>query len=272
VSVKANAPSERGMSMKQYTFGTFGVAEEEQKTPLQDILTEQLSPTSLKREATCNALDVSQLAAQCQKEIENYRRGEPYTDVYGVELLRRATVQGNQDAWAWIQHCFSGMALGWLSRHPNKEAACRLENVENYIDQAFERFWQATTLNRKVEFKTLAAALRYLHLCLNAAILDTLRSYARMREVSLPEPGEPGEPYIEEVSSSSEVWEVLQTMLPDKREQRLAYLLFHCGLKAREIVRFLPQEWSDIREIYRLRRSITERLLRNRDQLRWRLS
>jgi len=270
--VTASAPSERGMSMKQYTFGTFGVAEEEQYTTLQDILSEQLSPTALKREATCNALGVSQLAAQCLKEIDNYRRGEPFTDAYGVELLRRATVQGDQEAWASMQHCFTGLALGWLRHHPYKEAACRLESEENYVDQAFERFWQATTLTRKVEFITLAAALRYLRLCLNAAILDTLRSYARIREVSLPEPGEPGEPYIEEVSSNSEVWEILQTMLPDKREQRLAYLLFHCGLKAREIVRFLPQEWSDVHEIYRLRRSITERLLRNRDQLRWRLS
>ena len=70
--------------MKQYTLGTFGVAEEEQYTALQDLLTEQLSPTALKREATCNALGVSQLAAQCLKEIDNYRRGEPYTDAYGV--------------------------------------------------------------------------------------------------------------------------------------------------------------------------------------------
>ncbi len=155
---------------------------------------------------------------------------------------------------------------------PYRETACRLENEENYVAQTFERFWQATALTQKVAFNTLAAALRYLHLSLNGAILDSLRSNARSREVSLPEPGEPGEPYIEDVTSSSEVWEIIQTMLPDKREQRLAYLLFYCGLKAREIVRFLPHEWSDVYEIYRIRRSITERLLRNADQLRWRLS
>ncbi len=51
-------------------------------------------------------------------------------------------------------------------------------------------------------------------------------------------------------------------MLPNKREQRLAYLLFHCGLKSREIVRFCPQE----QEIYQLRRIILERVLRNADQ------
>ncbi len=77
---------------------------------------------------------------------------------------------------------------------------------------------------------------------------------------------------MEDVTSTTEVWEILQRMLPDEREQRVAYLLYHCGLKPREIVRFCPQEFSDVREIYRLRRCIIERLLRNADQLRWQLS
>src|SRR5262249_19369319 len=150
----------------------------------------------------------------------------------------------------------------------SKEAACRLESEENYVAQTFERFWQATSLTRQLAFNTLAAALQYLRLSLNAAIVDTLRSYARSREVPLPEPGDAGEPYAEDVISGAEVWEILQRMLPDKREQRLAYLFYHCGLKAREIVRFCPREFSDVREIYRMRRCIVERILRNADQFR----
>jgi hypothetical protein len=61
-------------------------------------------------------------------------------------------------------------------------------------------------------------------------------------------------------------------ILTNPREQRLAYLLFHCGLGPREMIRFCPQEWSDVQEIYRLRRNIMERILRNADHLRWRLS
>jgi hypothetical protein len=258
--------------MKQQTLGTLSVTEEEPRLALQDTFTEQLSPVTIKRNTLCNTLSIPQLAARCMKEVDNYHHGEPYTDIYGVELLRRATVLGDSEAWAWIQHCFSDLVLGWLRRHPYREAACRRENEENYVAQTFERFWQATTLTQKVSFNTLAAALRYLHLSLNGVILDTLRAFARSREVSLPEPGEPGEPHIEDTTSDSEVWEIIQTMLPDRREQRLAYLIFHCGLKAREVVRFLPHEWSDVHEIYRMRRSITERLLRNADQLRWRLS
>ncbi len=258
--------------MKHKAFDTLNVSEEEQRLASQDTFTEQLSPATMRRETLCNALSTPQLAAQSMKEVDNYHRGEPYTDVYGVELLRRATVLGDPEAWTWMQHCFSGLVLGWLRRHPYREVACRLENEENYVAQTFERFWQATTLTQKIAFNTLAAALRYLHLSLNGAILNSLHAYARSREVSLPEPGGPGEPYIEDVTSDSEVWEIIQTMLSNKREQRLAYLLFYCGLKAREIVRYLPQEWSDIHEIYHMRRSIIERLLRNADQLRWRLS
>jgi len=212
------------------------------------------------------------LAALCLGEIDHYRRGEPYTDTYGVELLRRATVEDDQEAWLWVQHCFGGLVRAWLHRHPKRAAACRLESEENYVAQAFERFWQATTANQRVGFSTLAAALRYLRASLHGAILDTLRAYALPREVSLPEPGESGEPQVEESTESSEVWEVLKTMLPHPREQRGAYLLFYCGLKPREIVRFCPQEWSTVYEIYGLRRTIMERLLRNADHLRFRLS
>ena len=258
--------------MKQKAFGTLRVAEEERRLALQDTFTEQLSSAVMRRETPCSALSVLQLAAQCMQEVDNYHRGEPYTDVYGVELLHRATVLGDPEAWTSIQHCFSGLVFSWLRRHPYRETACSFENEENYVAQTFERFWQATTLTQNVSFNTLAAALRYLRLSLNGAILDSLRAHTRSREVPLPEPGEPGEPSIEDETSSGEVWEIIQSMLPDRREQRLAYLLFYCGLKAREIVRYLPQEWSDVHEIYRLRRSITERLHRNADQLRWRLS
>ena len=236
------------------------------------IPVERFSPVSYLSNHLCCEMSLPELAAQCLRELDRYRRGEPCTDTYGLELLHRATFQNGQEAWAWVQHCFGGMVRGWLRRHPQREAASRLESEENYVAQAFERFWQATAFNQRVEFSTLAAALQYLRASLNGAILDMLRAYARPIEISLPGPGEPGEPLVEDNTENSEVWESLLMILSNPREQRLAYLLFHCGLKPREIIRFCPQEWSDVQEIYRLRRTIMERLLRNADHLRWRLS
>jgi hypothetical protein len=238
----------------------------------EDILTERFSPVPLPPNSLCCEMSLSELAAQCLRELGNYRRGEPCTDAFGLELLRRATFQDNQEAWAWVQHCFGGLVRGWLGRHPQREVAYRLESEENYVAQTFERFWQATAYNQQVEFSTLAAALQYLRASLNGAILDMLRVYVRPGEISLPESGEPGEPLVEDSTDNSEVWESLRMILSNPREQRVAYLLFHCGLKPREIIRFCPQEWSDVQEIYRLRRAIMERVLRNADRLRWRIS
>ena len=220
----------------------------------------------------CSEMSDTDLAAHCLIEINNFRRGEVANETYAVELLQRATVEGDQEAWGWTQQCLGQLVLGWLGRHPNREAACRLESAENYVAQTFERFWQATALTQHIDFNSFAGALQYLHACLNGTILDTLRAYSRSKEVPLPEPGETEELQIEDDLESSEIWDNLKMILPKGDEQRLAYLLFHCGLKPREIMRFCPQEFSDVRDIYRLRNNIMHRLLRNADQLRWRLS
>jgi hypothetical protein len=251
--------------MKQNAFDTSNVEEEEQRIPLQVVPIEPESTVSPFKKTAYNALSIEALVEHCSREIENYRRGEPWKDEYGLELLRHAIVHEDEEAWTGVQHCFSGLVRGWLCRHPKRDDACHLESEENYVAQTFERFWQATALTRHVDFTTLAAALQYLHASLNGVILDTLRAYARAEEVALPEVGKAGEIQLVETTDRSEVWETLLTMLSNERELRLAYLLFNCKLKPGEIIRFCPQEWSDVREIYRLRHNIMDRLLQYAD-------
>src|SRR6266496_3857680 len=124
---------------------------------LLSIDSERVPEISPRRDSTVPSMSTGELAAHCLMEIDHFRRSEHYTDEYALELLHRAMIQGEQDAWYWMQHCFRGLVLGWLHRHPNRTAACRLESEENYVAQAFERFWQATTLTKRVEFNTLAA-------------------------------------------------------------------------------------------------------------------
>jgi hypothetical protein len=217
------------------------------------------------------AMDISALADHCLKEINNYRRGEPSNDEYGLELFRRALHECDPFAWEIIQLRFNDMMLQWMRSHPMRIAACRYDSDENYVAQAFTRFWQATIGNEKIQFRSLAAALRYLRASLNGIIVDTLRAYSRPREISLPEPGEPGEPFVEDLGDGYEVWEVIRSLLHDERQQRLAYLIYHSGLKPREIVKFCSQEFPDVQEIYHLRHNIFERLQRNADYIRWRL-
>jgi hypothetical protein len=83
--------------------------------------------------------------------------------------------------------------------------------------------------------------------------------------------GHPDEPLAEDRYHESELWETIKSILPGERERRVAYLHFHCNLKPREIVRYCPGLFSGEDEIYRLKRNIMERILRNVDTVRWKL-
>ena len=229
---------------------------------------ERLSPSSAEPTSAARAVSVPALVEQCQRDIQAYRRGEATDQEYGLELLHRATIEGHQEAWAGLQQCLDEIVRGWLYAHPCREVALRWESEESYVALTVERFWHATA-QQQILFRTFVGALTYLRASLHGAILDTLRTYMRPKEIPLPEPGAAGEPFWEDCPDSAELWKVLQRMLPGAREQRLAYLLYHCNLKPREIVRFCQEEWPEVQEVYRLRRNILERLLRHGDQLGW---
>jgi len=165
-----------------------------------------------------------------------------------------------------FQQCLEETVLTWLHEHPGREAVCRGLCEKDLMVQAFERFRQGA-VQAQMAFETLAEVLMYLRASLHGAILGTLRILSQPGEVPRPVPGLAGGPHVEDQMDSNEIWEALQTLLPSEREQRLAYLLYHCGLRPREILHCYPQEWSDVQEIYRLRRTIVERLLHDADSI-----
>ncbi len=174
----------------------------------------------------------------------------------------------DDDAWTFLQRQFSENTRIWLSRHPGRDAALRYEGEQSYIDEAFRRFWQAIS-ERQLMFNTLASALSYLHFCLNSAIMDALRAFSRPREEPLPDYGQSDkeELVVEDFYQENELWEIIEGLLAGEKEKRVAYLHFHCNLKPREIMRYCPGEFGSESEIYRLKRNIMERILRNVDKI-----
>lgn len=219
---------------------------------------------------------------QVQDVISNNVTALEKTDVTGhvtydpqesLELFQRTLLLHRDEDWQRLVERYQGLVLAWLRNHPRRDLALRHHEPDYYTALAFERFWQATSRNAALIFPTLEAALSYLKASLNGAILDTLRCYARPL-LPLPEPEQvqPGALTREDEYGDSDTWETLKSYLPCEREKRVAYLLFHCGLKPREIVQFCSLEFPDVHEIHRLRRNIVERLLRKADLLRLRLS
>ncbi|MFL5592033.1 MAG: hypothetical protein ACJ8DI_30880 [Ktedonobacteraceae bacterium] len=84
----------------------------------------------------------------------------------------------------------------------------------------------------------------------------------------LPEPGCYEEPAIADAIDGQSIWDDIQGFLPDERERRVAYLLYYCGLKPRDIIVRCSHEFKDVQEIYHLNHNVVKRLRRNRDRLR----
>ena len=213
-------------------------------------------------------LPLAMLLEQSIRELHQYR-GKVLTEaIYTVELVRRALVEQSDEAWAAFQQCFTEPIRAWLHSHPYSDVALRRDTEENYIAQTFARFWCAIRAQH-MQFSTLSSALNYLHATLNGLLTDTLRSHLRQRtrEVPLLQPGHPEEPAVVEQLENELLWEGCQRLLVNEREKRLFFLLYACGLKPREVVSRCPQEFNDVKEIYRLNTNIIDRLRRNRDRL-----
>lgn len=211
-------------------------------------------------------MSLAELQSRCWSEIEKFNRKEANDEEYCLEIFHRALVLRDERAWDMLTRRFTGTILGWLRRHPYRETAYRLHSEADYVALTIERLWMVTVRNQSLEFQTLAGALKFMRASLNCVVIDTLRG--QTKEAAIPEAGF-DEPTAPEPDDGNEFWEIIKSMLPNEREQRLAYLLFHCNLKPRQVVQFCPREFSDVREIFRMKRNILDRLQRNKDRLRW---
>ena len=175
-----------------------------------------------------------------------------------LELLRRASTQGDLQAWTAFKQSLEETVLSWFHEHPGSEAVCELQSEWHFVALAFEQLWQAA-IQGQVSCETLSDVLVFLRLSLNGAILETLRASKRPDAVSsIWQDGEDN-------GVKNDLWDWMQVRLPNRQEQRLAYLLYHCGLEPSEIVCCYPQEWSDIQEVTRLQHVILKRLMNEWD-------
>lgn len=206
------------------------------------------------------ALSLSELAEHCMSEIDTYLQGGSCDARSCLELLQRAMEQRDAAARGALEQCFHPLMLGWLRSHPQRTLAYALDSEEHYVAQAFAHFWQAIARSKELVCRDLVTALDFLCASVHNALLDALRSSARSRKVLLPVPVDPAAPYATGHNEAQALWEYIRLLIPDEREQRAAYLFFHCGLKPREIIRRYPEAFNDVQELYRLYSTVIERL------------
>lgn len=221
-------------------------------------------------DARIETLSLAELILSCQEELNRHRQKQPTDGRYCLELLQRATFLQVDEAWEALLHLFHEHVLIWLRAHPGYSQAMTYDTEENYAALTFTRFWSALR-EQRLHFVNLPMLLSYLHATLNSTVIDTLRSYSRIKCISLLDPAvaESLEMAIEETYDEDCTWNSIQSLLETEDERQIMYLLYYCGFKPREVVTRFPTRFQGVKEVYRLNHNIIERLRRKRDRLRW---
>jgi DNA-directed RNA polymerase specialized sigma24 family protein len=211
---------------------------------------------------------LDQLVAEARARERRHPNEGATDDAPGLELFRRAMAEGDEAAWHAIVELYRGPLLAQAGRHAVRPLVS--ESDAFCVDRAFERFWCATRTGRIGEFNDLASIFKYLKLCLASVLIDEARARRRRADVSLEDvsvdawvSADPSARVIGRLAER-ELWQAIERELVDANERLVARLSFVAGLSPREIVVRRPDKFSDVVDVYRVKRNMVERLRRSR--------
>jgi hypothetical protein len=216
-----------------------------------------------------HTLTLSGLAHRCARETELFFQRKPYDPQYCFELFRRAIVERDERAWALVYAQYRPLVAGWVERHSAFPTSG--EEVQYFVNRAFEKMWAAVTPDRLSHFPDLKSLLRYLQMCVHSAVLDQVRA----TEGAAVEAGvdfasvenKAGGPTVEDQVLVSvhgqELWDQIEVRLHDEQERRVMYGSFVLALKPGEIYAEDTGAFRDVKEIYRVKEKVLARLRRD---------
>lgn len=214
-------------------------------------------------------MDMDDLARRCAQETDLYFMRQDHDSSYCFELFRRAIQDSNEHALELIIVQYQPLVARWVEKWLNKQPNIPLfhEETQDFIAQAFERFWISFTPEKFDKSHNLPAVLRYLQMCVHGAMTDAWRKSRRFqleqesgeneREVS------EAQPTPEDLLQNDEFWQLIKKKCKDPKEYTVVYASFHLDLSPRDILAEYPNEFRDIKEIYQYKANILDRLGRD---------
>jgi len=208
-------------------------------------------------------LSLTGITHYCQQESERYFRRQPNDPTYCYELFRRAIVERSDAAWELIYRQYTPLVSGWVERHSG--FANSGEDMEYFLNRAFEKMWSAVQPEKFARFPDLKSLLRYLQLCVHSVIIDHVRTeeFVALEEPTVVLAGVEV-PIIDHLQQQA-LWHQIQRRLSDGREQHLLYYRYALGLKPRQVCEHFPDEFPDINEVYGMTQNILARLRRDEE-------
>lgn len=218
------------------------------------------------------SLPLTNLAERCQQESARFFQHVAYDPHYCYELFRRAIVQRQGQAWSLVYSQYTPLVASWVESHAHFAASG--EDATYFVNRAFEKMWSALGPDKFANFADLKSLLRYLKLCTGSALIDHARALDQARTVTLPSADQPDQELFDtsdvgvEATILSELerqqfWQRVQQRLKGEAEFQVLYYRFVLDLMPREICERFPEEFPDVREVYKMLQKILDRLGRD---------
>jgi len=223
----------------------------------------------ISHETKLQHMSLEDLAQKCAQETDFFFTHHDYDSSYGFELFRRAVRNKDERALEMVITQYQPLVARWVNRWLDQHLDFPFinEEAQDFIAQAFERFWTSFTPAQFDKSRNLAAILRYLQMCVHGAITDTWRKFRRIRlEQEMRDEEQEffqSESTPEHHLQNDEFWQLIKKKSKNPKEYMVVYASFSLALSPREILAEYPGLFRDIKEIYQYKANLLERLERD---------
>ena len=214
-------------------------------------------------------LSLSDLATRCSSESQRFFAGKAHDTTFCFELFRRSFVDRDELAWEMLHSQYLSLVTGWVTRQSAFHNTG--EDADVFANAAFFKMWRAVTPEKFGKFRQLNEVLRYLQMCVGSVITDHLRAQEQSELVDeLPRHldidwGANVEGEVTGQMVQRRFWEFILERLKSEAEVAVVHDMFVMSLKPRQILEQRPELFKDIKQIYRIRENVIDRLRRDGD-------
>lgn len=217
------------------------------------------------------------IARRCADETERFFRRVSHDPRFCFELFRRALVVRAERAWALVYEQYLPLVSSWVERHPAFAASG--EEVQYFVNRAFEKMWLAVTPQKFGRFPELKSLLRYLQMCVHSVVYDLIRRAGRetvdfdleaQAETADLQGSDDGQDVEEEALARVQgegLWQEISSRMRSEKERRAVYGSFVLGLRPRELYALYKGTFSDVNDVYRAKENVLARLRRDEELL-----
>lgn len=220
------------------------------------------------QDATLTDWEPDQLAARCRES-----RSDNSHERFCLALFHCAIARRNERCWALLYAQYQKLVLRWTLDTLQIGSPPLEQTPEEFVVEAFATFWRAYRADKLASAEGVASVLSYLKSCAVTTVLQAQRRAQKrtlqtewdeqlLEQKGAAAPTQP-EQRLLTASYATQLWQLVDANCHDEAERIVARLSFVANLKPNVILERHPDRFSDVAQIYAIRRNLKNRLSRN---------